>query len=99
MKKLLLSLALIAQVGLTMANDKANTTVVQVKNDNVKMFKQAGTSTPILETIATTDRVELVRKFNKDWAIVTVNNKVGYVLLTELTNLKANAQPRTLARR
>ncbi|RDC66164.1 SH3 domain-containing protein [Adhaeribacter pallidiroseus] len=98
MKKLLLSLALMAQVGLTMAHDKANTTMVQVRNDNVKMFKQAGTSTPIVETIATTDRVELVRKFNKNWAIVLVNNKVGYVLLSELTNLKATPASRTLAK-
>ncbi len=97
MKKLLLSLALMAQVGLAMANDKNKTTWVQVRNDNVKMFKQAGTSTPVVETIATSDRVELIRKFNKNWALVVVNDKVGYVLLWELTKLKVNPQPRTLA--
>ncbi len=91
MKKLLLSLALMAQVSLTMANDKANAKVVQVRNDNVKMFQQAGTATPVVETISTTDRVELIRKFNKSWALVVVNDKVGYVLLSELTNLKVKS--------
>ncbi len=99
MKKLLLSLALMVQVGFAMANDKAKITVVQVRNDNVKMFQQAGTATPIMETISTTDRVEFLRKFNKNWALVLVNDKVGYVLLSELTNLKVNSQPRALATR
>ncbi|QNF32232.1 hypothetical protein HUW51_05615 [Adhaeribacter swui] len=97
MKTLLLSLALMAQVGLTMADDKMKTTPVQVRNDNVKMFKQAGTSTPILETLTTTDRVELVRKFNKEWAIVVVNGKAGYVLISELANLKTTPSTKTLA--
>ncbi|MBA2763055.1 MAG: hypothetical protein H0U39_14060 [Segetibacter sp.] len=93
MKKLILTLALLAQVGFTMADNKAKATVVvQVRNDNVKMFQQAGTATPILETISTTDRVEFVRKFNANWALVTLNGKTGYVLFMELTQLKAKAR-------
>ncbi len=104
MKKLLLSLALLAQFGFAMADNKTPVMVVQAKYDNIKMFQQAGTSTPIIETITTTDRVELIRKWNAHWALVSVNGKVGYVVYSELTNLKAKpqpqkSQPKTLATR
>ena len=92
MKKILLSLALFVQLGAVMA-DNQNTTMVQVRHENVKMFQQPGTSAAILETIATTDRVELLRKWNAHWALVTVNGKAGYVLLSELANLKTKTKP------
>ncbi|MDQ3290841.1 MAG: hypothetical protein M3Q05_06065 [Bacteroidota bacterium] len=99
MKKLLLSLVLFAQIGLAMADNKTPTTIVQARNNNVKMFQQAGTSTPIIENISTTDKVELIRKWNTHWAMVKVNDKVGYVLFSELTNLKSQPQLKTLATR
>lgn len=98
MKKVILSLALLVQLGFAMAGNKT-TVMVQVKNDNVKMFQQAGTATPILETISTSDKVEFVRKFNANWAIVSVNGKTGYVLLTELTNLKQRPAQKMLAKK
>ncbi|PSR54842.1 hypothetical protein AHMF7605_15690 [Adhaeribacter arboris] len=99
MKKLVLSLVLFAQLGFAMADNKTPTMAVQVRNNNVKMFQQAGTSTPIIETITIADRVELIRKWNNHWALVKVNDKVGYVLFSELTNLKSQPQSRALATR
>ncbi len=91
MKKVILSLALLVQVGFAMAGNKA-TAMAQVKHENVKMFRQAGTSTEVLETLSTSDKVEFVRKHNSQWAIVTVNGKAGYVLLSEIAQLKATAK-------
>ena len=99
MKKLLLSLVLMIQLGFAMANDNKPVMVVQVKNDQVKMFQQAGTSTPIIYTIMTNDQVELIRKWNANWTMVKVNDKVGYVLHSELTYLKAKPQSSTIAKR
>lgn len=99
MKKLILSFVLFVQLGFAMANDNKPVMVVQVKNDHVKMFQQAGTSTPILHSITTDDRVEFIRKWNTNWSMVKVNDKVGYVLHSELTYLKAKPEPRTLAKR
>lgn len=91
MKKVVFTLALMFQIGFAMAGNKTNL-VVQVRQDNVKMFQQAGTSTAILTTINTTDRVEFIRKFNSNWALVEVNGKTGYVLYTELTQLKQKSK-------
>lgn len=99
MKKLLLSFALILQVGLTMAADKNPNMVVQVRNDQVLMFQQPGTSTPVIETLTTSDRIELVQKWNAHWALVKVNGRVGYVLFSELTYLQKEPQAKTLAKR
>lgn len=87
MKKIMLTLALIAQIGFAMADNKV-TVLVQARQNNVKMFQQAGTATQILENINTSDRVTFIRKFNTNWALVEVNGKTGYVLLTELVQLK-----------
>ncbi|RDC63211.1 SH3 domain-containing protein [Adhaeribacter pallidiroseus] len=99
MKKLLLSLVLFIQLGFVMAHDNKPVMVVQVKNENVKMFQQAGTSTPVIYTITTEDRVELIRKWNTHWTMVKVNDKVGYVLHSELTYLKDKPEPRAIAKR
>ncbi len=99
MKKLLLSLVLFAQLGYAMADNKTPAMVVQVRNNNVKMFQQAGTSTPIVETITTADRVELIKKWNTHWALVKVNDKVGYVLFSEFTILKSQPLLNALATR
>jgi len=87
MKKVIFTLALLVQVGFSMAAPKA-TVEAQVRHENVKMFQQAATSTAVLETLNTTDRIAFVRKHNAQWGIVTINGKTGYVLLSELANLK-----------
>lgn len=99
MKKLLLSFALLLQVGFAMAKDKNPYMVVRVRYNQVKMFQQPGTSTPIIETLTTADRVELIRKYKTNWAVVRVNDKIGFILYSELTNLPAKAQEKTLAKR
>jgi len=88
MKKVIFSLALLVQVGFAVAAPPKALKKIKVQHENVKMFQQPGTSTEVLETLSTADKVEFVRKFNKNWAIVTVNDKTGYVLLSELANLK-----------
>ncbi|MDQ4139985.1 MAG: SH3 domain-containing protein [Bacteroidota bacterium] len=95
MKKLLFSLVLIAQLGFAMADNKTPAMVVQARYENIKMFMQPGTSTPVIETITTADRVELIKKWNTHWALVKVNDKVGYVVYSELTYLKAQPKPQT----
>ncbi|WP_026462500.1 SH3 domain-containing protein [Adhaeribacter aquaticus] len=90
MKKVIFTLALLVQVGFAMAGSKVR--LAQVRHENVKMFQQAGTSTAVLQTLSTTDKVEYVRKHNAHWAIVTANGKAGYVLLSEIAKLKAGAE-------
>jgi SH3-like domain-containing protein len=88
MKKIFFTLALLVQVGFAMADGKEKT-IVKVRHNNIKLFQQAGTSTPVLATISSTDEVEFVRKYENDWAVVTVNGKTGYVLISEIYQLKA----------
>jgi uncharacterized protein YgiM (DUF1202 family) len=88
MKKIIFTLALLVQVGFTMAAAPKATVEAQVRHENVKMFQQAGTSTEVLETLNTSDRVQFIRKHNAQWGIVMVNGKAGYVLLSELATLK-----------
>jgi uncharacterized protein YgiM (DUF1202 family) len=99
MKKLLLSFALLVQFGFVMAQENKPVTLVQAKYDNAKVFQQAGTSTAVIETLTTTDQVELIRRWNANWAMVKVNGKVGYMVYSELTYRKAKPQqqPGTLA--
>jgi uncharacterized protein YgiM (DUF1202 family) len=101
MKQLILSFALFVQFGFVMAQANKPGMLVQAKYDNAKVFQQAGTSTAVIETLTTTDQVELIRRWNSHWALVKVNGKVGYMVYSELTYRKAKAQPepRTLAAR
>ncbi|MDQ4140037.1 MAG: hypothetical protein M3142_05890 [Bacteroidota bacterium] len=92
MKKLILSLSLILPFGLVKADDNAG---VKVRSENVKMYQQAGSSTPVLLNLATTDRIELLRKWNNQWAQVKVNHKIGYVLFSDLILLKPESQSTT----
>ena len=87
MKKAIFTLALIVQVVFAMAAAPKTTIEAQVRHENVKMFRQAATSTEVVETLNPSDRVAFVRKHNAQWAIVTVNGKAGYVLLSELGSL------------
>ena len=88
MKKIIFTLALLVQVGFTMAAAPKATVEAQVRHENVKMFQQAATSTNVVDTLSPTDRVQVLRQHNAQWAIVTVNGKTGYVLLSELAALK-----------
>ncbi|WP_146153695.1 SH3 domain-containing protein [Adhaeribacter arboris] len=88
MKKLFLSLVLILQIGFLMAHNGTPTIGLKVRSENVKMYQQAGTSTPVIQVIATTDRVELIRKWNAQWAQVKVNHRLGYVPFSDLMFLK-----------
>ena len=83
MKKLIFTLALLIQTALLFAAGPAQT--ASVSYDNVKMYRQAGTSTEVLRALKSTDQLAVIRKHNANWTIVTVNGQVGYVLTSELT--------------
>lgn len=91
MKKSILTLALLTQFVFAMATDK-KAVLAQPLQENVKVFLQAGTSTAIVEVLSTNDRVEVIRRHNKLWDIVSINGKVGYVLHAEITQLKDKAE-------
>ncbi len=93
MKKLILSLSLILQIGVAMALNNSPSKGVKVRNENVKMYQQAGITTPVIQTVNPNDRVELIRKWNAQWAQVKVNHKIGYVMFSELIFQKAETQP------
>jgi len=83
MKKLIFTLALLINTVLVFA--KPDQQLTQAATDNVKMYRQAGTSTEQLKSLKSTDEIVVVRKHNTNWTIVTVNGQVGYVLTSELT--------------
>lgn len=62
--------------------------VARATTDHVKMYRQAGTSTEVVRSLKKTDEVAVIRKHNANWTIVTVNDEVGYVLTTELTQYR-----------
>lgn len=82
MKKLIFTLALLMQTAVLFAFN--NAALVRVAANNVKMYRQAGTSTEVVKSLQSTDNLVVVRKHNANWTIVTVDNKVGYVLTSEL---------------
>ncbi len=90
MKKVIFTLALLVQVGVAALADNKEMAVTYARYNNVKIFQQASTSTAVIETVNTTDKVEFIRKHNSNWAIVSVNGKAGYVLLSEINQLKTN---------
>jgi len=83
MKKIIFTLALLINTVLVFA--KPGQQLAQAATDNVKMYRQAGTSTQELKSLKSTDEVVVIRKHNANWTIVTVNGQVGYVLTSELT--------------
>ncbi|MDB5263368.1 MAG: hypothetical protein JWQ14_2651 [Adhaeribacter sp.] len=87
MKKLLFTLALLMQTVFLFAAAPRQTATVSY--NNVKMYRQAGTSTEVLKNLKSTDELVVVRRHNANWTIVTLNNEVGYVLTSELTLKKA----------
>ena len=83
MKKLIFTFAFLVQTALAFASN-GNEILAQARQDNVKMYQQPGTAAPILKSLSTQDRIEVVRKFNTQWTIVVVDGQVGYVLHSEL---------------
>lgn len=88
MKKILLMLALLVQTALASAAVDP-TLMANVTTNNVKMYRQAGTSTEVVKSLNTTDEVVIIRKHNANWTIVTVDDAVGYVLTSELTQYRS----------
>lgn len=87
MKKMILTLALAAQATFLLAADK-QAVLVQPRQEHVKMFLQAGTSTPVLQVLSSTDKITFIRRHNMTWDLVHVNGKPGYVLRSEIAILK-----------
>ncbi len=100
MKKIFLMLALLVQTALASAAVDP-TLLANATTNNVKVYRQAGTSTEVVKSLKTTDEVAIIRKHNAQWTIVTVNDAVGYVLTSELTQYRslrniAMAKPKKL---
>ncbi len=92
MKKLIFTLALLAQTAFGFATENKNTnqyTAVSVRYENVQMYRQPGTSTEVLKALQSTDEIKFVRRFNSSWSILLVNGQVGYVLTAEIGQAKA----------
>lgn len=97
MKKIIFTLALVAQTAFGFAADIQATTT-SARYENSKMYRQPGTSTEIIKALKSTDEIVVVRKFNNSWTIVTVNGLVGYMLTTELAKPQAKS-PAALAKK
>ncbi len=83
MKKLIFTIALLINTVFVFASN-GTSVIAHAHTDNVKMYRQAGTSTDVVKALKSTDEVTVVRKHNANWTIVMVNGEVGYVLTTEL---------------
>ena len=92
MKNLILAFALLLQTVFVFAGTRDNQIIAQATTDNVKMYRQPGTSTELIKSLKTSDKVVVLRKFNSNWTIVTVDGQVGYVLHSELTKPKVQTQ-------
>jgi uncharacterized protein YgiM (DUF1202 family) len=83
MKKLIFTLALLMQTVFLFAAGPRQ--MATVSYDDVKMYRQASTSTEMLKSLKSTDELVVLRKHNAQWTIVTLDDQVGYVLTSELT--------------
>ncbi|MGV3505039.1 MAG: hypothetical protein ACO1O1_15125 [Adhaeribacter sp.] len=83
MKKIVLTLALAVQGLFVLAVEK-QAVLVQPIHENVKMFQQAGTSSPVVQVLNSSDKITFVRRLNQTWDLVVVNDKPGYVLRSEI---------------
>lgn len=86
MKKLLFTLALIINAVFVFATD--GKMIVRATADNVKMYRQAGTSSPVVKSLKSSDEITIIRKHNANWTLVSLDGEVGYVVTSELTNSK-----------
>ena len=85
MKKSILMLAFLVQSVYVMAQDPI---VVKLKSDNVTMYRQPGRTAEVVKSIGQNEDVTVVRKFNADWSIVTVNGETGYISNMHLPKVK-----------
>ena len=91
MKKLIFTFALLFSTVLAFAfPPRQQQQLAQASTDNVKMYRQAGTSTEEIRSLKSTDELVVIRKHNANWTIVTVDGDVGYVLTSELMPKKEN---------
>jgi uncharacterized protein YgiM (DUF1202 family) len=91
MKTVVITLAILVQSVFVFADNRKETYVIKAKYENVKVYRQAGTSAEVVESLKDTDEVTFVREFNKTWSIVQINGKVGYVLTSEIMSEKVAA--------
>ncbi len=96
MKKIIFSLALLFQTVFSFANGQ-NT--AHAHYDNVKMYRQPGTSTEVLKALKSGDEIVVVRRYNSHWTIVTVDGQVGYVLTSELAQAKKPTTHQVIAKK
>jgi hypothetical protein len=89
MKKIILTLALIAPAAFGFATDHQAVTA-SARYENSKMYRQPGTSTEVLKSLQGSDELIVVRRYNSHWTIVTVDGQVGYVLTAELGKPQVN---------
>lgn len=85
MKKLLFILAFLVPTLVVTATPNPAGPLSRALAENVKMYRQPGTSTELLRSLKSTDEVLVIRKHNSNWSIVTVEGQTGYVLTSELT--------------
>lgn len=85
MKKSILMLAFLVQSVFVMAQEPV---IVKLKTDNVNLYRQPGRSADVVKQVSSNDDVTVVRKFNSEWSIVTVNGETGYVNNMHLPKMK-----------
>lgn len=86
MKNVILTLAFLIQTVFVFATDKYQGKKQAVARfEQVKVYKQAGTCTEVVAALSISDKVTVIRQHNSNWTIITINDKVGYVLTSELT--------------
>jgi hypothetical protein len=98
MKKIILTLALIAQAAFGFATDRQAVTA-SARYENSKMYRQPGTSTEVLKALKGSDEIIVVRRYNSHWTIVTVDGQAGYVLTTELGKSTKPATHQVIAKK
>jgi len=81
MKKLLFTLALLINTVLAFATN--GQTIARATADNVKMYRH-GTSSEIVKSLSNTDNLVVIRQHNANWTLVSLNDKVGYAVTSEL---------------
>lgn len=87
MKKLIFIFALLLQTVFTFATDP-QPKIMRASTDNVNVYRQPSTSTEVVSTLKTDDKVTIVRQHDAKWYIVTINDQVGYVHRSKLKQVR-----------
>lgn len=98
MKKLIFAFALLIQTTFVFASNNKPEVLANARYENVKMYLQPGTSTPVLKSLKSTEELVVVRKYNQYWTIVMLGDQAGFVLTSELSPAKV-AKTTTLAKK